>query len=57
MSVKCIVTAVFLLAVLSGCNTAIGFSILGDLVKLRIDREAAGEGHIEDVFADKDQAE
>ena len=42
---------------LQGCNTSVGFSLLGDLVKLRIDREAAGEGHIEDVFIDTNKTE
>lgn len=43
-----LVCAVFL----TGCNTGVAFSLMGDLIKLRVDREAAGEGHIEDVFID-----
>ena len=48
-------TVIVLLAsvlLLQGCNTGVAFSLLGDLVSLRIDRSAAGEGHIEDVFKD-----
>lgn len=45
--------AIMLLLFLTGCNTGVAFSLMGDLVKLRIDREAAGTGHIEDVFTDE----
>jgi|GEM_PF-6067267 len=51
---KRLVVAVLLLVLLSGCNTGVAFSILGDLVKLRIDRDAAGKGHIEDAISDKE---
>jgi hypothetical protein len=46
--------AVFICIMLSGCNTGVAFSILGDLVKLRIDREASGQDHIEDVFKEEE---
>ena len=44
---------ILLLLTLTGCNTGVAFSLMGDLIKLRIDREAAGTGHIEDVFTDE----
>ena len=51
---------VFLIAAtlgLQGCNTGVAFSLLGDLVELRIERAESGEGHIEDVFVDEDKTE
>ena len=37
---------------LGGCNTGVAFSILGDLVSLRVERTQAGEKHVEDIFKD-----
>lgn len=39
----------------SGCNWPAVLSIGSDLVALRVDREAAGKPHIEDVFKEEAQ--
>ena len=54
---KALIVLIALSVLLTGCNTSVGFSLLGDLVKLRIDREAEGKGHIEDVFVEETEDE
>lgn len=45
-----VICSILVCVLLSGCNTGVAFSILGDIVKLRVERDVAGEGHIEDVL-------
>lgn len=57
---KVIIGAVFAALLLQGCghiNWSTALSIGVDIAQLRADREAAGEGHIEDVFVDKTETE